>query len=189
MARMARYLPFHKRHLILRTFIESQFSYCPLVWMFCSRAMDNKINRIHERALRLVYQDYTSNFEELLVKDKSISFHHRNLHQVAIEMYKTKHDLSPPFMKEVFGLVSRNTRSGDTFHRPNVNTVKRGESSLRNLGPIVWNEMLPQNLKSCKTLEEFKLSIKSWKPVNCPCRLCKDWEKHLGLVNYCQCCE
>ena len=54
LARVARLLPFHKRRLILKTFIESQFSYCPLVWMFCSRKINRKINYIHERALRLV---------------------------------------------------------------------------------------------------------------------------------------
>ena len=66
LARLARILSFPKRKLILNTFIESQFSYCPLVWMFCSRKLNRKINYIHERALRLVYDDYTSTFEELL---------------------------------------------------------------------------------------------------------------------------
>ena len=50
--------------------------------------MNNKINRIHERALRIVYRDYESTFEDLLKKDKSLKFHHRNIHQVAIEMFK-----------------------------------------------------------------------------------------------------
>ena len=85
----------------MKTFIESQFSYCPLVWMFSSRTMNTKINRIHERVLRLVYQDYESTFECLLTRDKSLCFHHRNIHQVAIEMYKVKHDLSPPFIKDI----------------------------------------------------------------------------------------
>ena len=79
-------LAFYKRRLILKAFIESQFSYCPLVWMFCSIQMNRKINHIHERALRLVYNDYTVSFEELLRNDKSISIHHRNIHSVAIEM-------------------------------------------------------------------------------------------------------
>ena len=95
LARIVPYLPFPKRHLIMKTFIESQFTYCPLVWMFCSRTMNMKINRIHERALRLVYQDYDSTFEELLNMDKSLCFHHRNIHQVAIEMFKVKHDHLP----------------------------------------------------------------------------------------------
>ena len=59
LARIAKLLPFHKRRILLKSFIESQFSHCPLVWMFCSRQMNRKINRIHERALRLVYDDYT----------------------------------------------------------------------------------------------------------------------------------
>ena len=182
LARIVRILPFPKRHLIMKTFIESQFSYCPLVWMFCSNTMNNKINHIHERALRLVYQDYTSTFEELLIKDKSLCFHHRNIHQVAIEMYKVKHDLSPPFMKDIFSEIDRKTRSGNSFSRPNVETVKRGDRSLRNFGPIVWNDMMPNSLKNCESLDKFKSSIKTWKPDNCPCELCKTYIKGLGYT-------
>ena len=184
LARVVRILPFQKRHIILKTFIESQFSYCPLVWMFCSSKMNNKINHIHERALRLVYQDYTSSFDELLKKDNSLTFHHRNIHHVATEMYKVKHDLSPPFMKEIFIHKSneKGTRSGDTFVRPNVDTVYKGEQSLRCFGPIVWNSMLPEKLKSCKSLSEFKSRIRFWTPDNCPCKLCKTYIPGLGYV-------
>jgi hypothetical protein len=99
--------------------------------------MNDKINHIHERALRLVYQDYTTTFDDLLKKDNSLAFHHRNIHQVAIEMFKVKHDLSPPFMKEVFTYIGndKGTRSGDTFVRPNVGSVYKGEHSLRRFGP------------------------------------------------------
>ena len=182
LARIVPFLPFHKRHLIMKTFIESQFSYCPLVWMYCSRTMNTKINRIHERALRLVYQDYASTFEELLMQDNSLCFHHRNIHQVAIEMYKVKNDLSPQFMKDIFNEIVRETRSGTTFSRPNVKSVKKGDRSLRNFGPIVWNTMLPDDLKNCKSLDSFKNSIKSWKPDNCPCELCKIYVQGLGYT-------
>ena len=122
LARIVSILPFQKRHLIMKTFIESQFSYCPLVWMFCSRAMNKKINRIHERTLRLVYQDYTTSFEGLLKRDGSVTFHHRNIRQVAIEMYKVRHDLSPPFIKELFTHQGNTmgTRYGDSFGRPHA---------------------------------------------------------------------
>ena len=188
LARIVKILPFDKRHLILKTFIESQFTYCPLVWMFCSPSMNNRINRIHERALRLVYLDYTSSFKELLVKDNSLSFHDRNIHQVAIEMYKVKHKLSPAFMGEMFEEITQTNRSGIKFHRPNVRTVKRGERSLRNYGPILWNEMLPENLKKSETLDAFKESIKKWKPERCPCELCKLRVKGVGYVKTCTCC-
>ena len=61
--------------------------------------------------------------------------------QVAIEMFKVKHDISPPFMKEIFTYIGneRGTRSGDTFARPNIGSVYKGDQSLRSFGPIVWN--------------------------------------------------
>ena len=169
LARIASILPFQKRHILLKTFIESQFSYCPLIWMFCSASMNKKINRIHERALRIVYRDYESSFEELLKKDKSLTFHQRNIHQVAIEMFKVKHGLSPKFMKDI--LVPDQEVTGVDFRRPNVNSVKKGCRSLRNFGPIVW-KMLPEKLKLCETLDEFKIAIKPWEPEDCPCELC-----------------
>ena len=64
--------------------------------------MNNKINKPHERALRLVYSDHISTFDELLLKDKSLTVHHRNLQKLAIEMYKAKHNLSPQFMNSIF---------------------------------------------------------------------------------------
>ena len=185
LARIVKLLPFQKRSIILKTFIESQFSYCPLVWMFCTREMNRKINYVHERALlRLIYNDYQSTFEELLKNDKSLSIHHRNIHQVAIEMYKVKNDLSPPFMKEFFTYIGGGceTRMGDKFARPNVNKVCMGEHSLRSFGPVVWNNMLPEKCKGCISLNEFKNSIKSWVPDNCPCTLCKNYVKGLGYV-------
>ena len=100
-------------------------------------------------------------------------------------MFKVKHDLSPPFMKEIFSHNEnlKGTRSGNTFARPNVDSVKKGERSLRNFGPLVWNTMLPEKAKQCSGLEEFKSSIKSWIPENCPCELCKTYIQGLGFVD------
>ena len=58
----------------------SQFNYCPLVWMCHIRGLNNKINNIHKRSLRIVSQDKKSNLENLLLKDKSVSIHMKNLH-------------------------------------------------------------------------------------------------------------
>ena len=185
LARITRLLPFHRRREILKAFIESQFSHCPLIWMFCTRKMNRKINHIHERALRLVYNDYSSTFNELLIEDKSVCIHHKNLQQLAIEMYKVKNKLSPPFMQELFTHVGEGggTRSGgDKFLRPNVDKVNKGEHSLRSFGPLLWNTMLPDKLKSCESLENFKENVKSWIPDNCKCTLCKTYIEGLGYV-------
>ena len=91
-----------KRRIIMKAFIESQFGYCPLLWMFHSRSLNNKINRIHERALRIAYNDKSSNFQELLDKDNSVTIHHRNIRTLAIETYKFLQGLSPPLFNEIF---------------------------------------------------------------------------------------
>ena len=168
----------------MKAFIESQFSYCPLLWMFCSRKLNRKINFIHERALRLVYNDYTSSFENLLKKDNSVSIHHRNIQRVAIEMYKVRNNLCPEIMKSLFvpQAHSINTRSNSSFLRPRINSVYYGENSIRNFGPIVWDKMIPKCIKESSTLVIFKSQIKKWVPQNCPCRLCKTFIPELGFV-------
>ena len=81
----------HKLRILMKTFIESQFNYCTLVWMFHRRTLNNRINQLHERALRLVYKNDHS-FEELLNKDNSLSIHHRNLQKLVTEIYKVKNN-------------------------------------------------------------------------------------------------
>ena len=176
LARVSQILPFYKRKMIMKAFVESQFSYCPLVWVFCSRKMNRKINFIHERALRLVHDDYTSTFADLLEKDGSLSFHNRNIHQVAIEMYKVKNELSPSFMKKLFHHNIKN----DKFIRPPSHTTRNGLESLRNFGPVVWNTMVPNNVKMSPNINIFKERIKNWVPEKCLCKLCIDYVPGVG---------
>ena len=181
--RLVKCMPFFKRRILLNTFIESQFSYCPLILMFHSRKLNHKINHIHERALRLVYNDYTSTFENLLLMDGSVSIHHRNIQKVATEMFKAKSNLSPELTQSIFQRNEvLNLRSDNTFLRPKVNTVYNGEGSLRSFGPIVWNNLLPNKYKSAENVEIFKNKIKLWIPEHCPCRLCKDYETGIGFL-------
>ena len=88
-------------------------------------------------------------------------------------------------MEELFTYVEgRRTRTGgDHFLRPNVNTVNMGDHSLRTFGPILWNTLLPENLKASDSLEKFKEGIKSWVPNNCNCKLCKTYIEGVGYVN------
>ena len=86
LSRLVNHMSFDKRRIVMKAFVESQFNYCPLIWMFHSRTMNNKINRLHERTLRLVYSDYKSSFCELLEQDKSSSIHHKNIQSLAMEI-------------------------------------------------------------------------------------------------------
>ena len=82
--------------------MESQFSYAPMVWMFHDRGLNNKINKLHERALRIVYRDDVSNFDELLKMDNSLTIHHRNIHTSAIEMFKCLRGIGPELLNDIF---------------------------------------------------------------------------------------
>ena len=67
-----------KRHLIFKAFIILQFNYCPLVLMFHTKQINNQINSLYKKALRVTYQDRSSSFSELLNLDKSVSIHDKN---------------------------------------------------------------------------------------------------------------
>ena len=79
LSRIVPYRSLCKKKIRMNSFFNSQFSYCPLIWMFHSRIMNNKTNRLHERCMRLIHEDKTSSFEELLERDKSASIPTRNL--------------------------------------------------------------------------------------------------------------
>ena len=150
--------------------------------MFCSRKINRKINYIHERALRLVYDDYHTPFEDLLRRNNTVSIHHRNIQQVATEMFKIKHKLGPQLLNDLFCEKAINTRSNVTFHRPNVKTVAYGDHSLRSFGPIVWDNVMPKSMKKISNIDDFKKNIKLWIPTNFPCRLCKTHIPNLGFA-------
>ena len=91
-----------QKKIIMKTFINSQFGYCPLVWMNHNKKINNRINRIHERALRVVYNNNNATFEELLKKDNSVKIHDRNLQVLVTEMFKVKLGIAPIIMNDVF---------------------------------------------------------------------------------------
>ena len=98
LSRIASCMTFDQRRLILNSFITSDSPYCPIVWKFHSRKLNERINHIHERALRIVYKDFNSSFEELLIEDNSLNIHHRNLQKLVTEIFKVKNSLSPELM-------------------------------------------------------------------------------------------
>ena len=64
-----------KLQRLMRALVLSHFSYCPLVWMFYDRALNDNVNHIHERALHIAYNDYENDFGFLLEQSKSVPVH------------------------------------------------------------------------------------------------------------------
>ena len=75
--------------------------------MFYNRKLNERINHIHERALGIVYKDFKSSFQELLIEDNSLKIHHRNLQNLATEIFKVKNCLSPELMNDVFEFIEK----------------------------------------------------------------------------------
>ena len=164
LARISRYVDNEKMKLLMNAFITSQFNYCPLVWMFHNRTLNSKINKLHERALRLVYNNDDLSFDELLELNGSITVHQQNLQKLATEMYKVKHNIAALPFQEFFNehFNSYDTRKGNTWNIPKIRTVNWGSESLRYRGLLTWAQV-PDDIKSCESLETFKEEIKSWK--------------------------
>ena len=172
LARVTPFMGLSKRKLLMNAFFTSQFSYCPLIWMCYSRSNNRKINMLHERCLRTIYNDKQSSFTELLNKGNSLPSHIRNIQRLAIEMFRFDNGLSPPLMSNIFKLRAENfynLRQVSEFSRPMVKSVYHGTESISYLEPKIYN-ILPKKLRNIKSLEHFKKEIKTWKPDNCPCR-------------------
>ena len=135
LARVSNFMGQEKLRLVMKAFMESQFSYCPLVWMFHSRTLNNRINRLHERGLRMVYKDYKLTFNELLRKGNPFSIHHRNLQRLAMEMYKAY--LSTSLVKSIFPTreIPYNLRNCNPFKSTNIHTVFKGTETISFRGP------------------------------------------------------
>ena len=128
-----------------------------------------------ERALRIVYNDYGSSFEDLLNKDKSTTIHQRNLQQLATEIFKVKIGIAPKIMNEIITFIEKNTynlRSGMHLTRVNVHSTQCGTESTGNIGAKIWI-LVPVHMKHLKTLSAFKNHIRKWIPEDCPRHLCK----------------
>ena len=124
--RLCRYYTLEQRRNLMKSFIESQFSFSPMTWMFHDREVNNKLNKIHERALRIVYRDDTSTtFEELLKKDNSLRIHHRNIHVMAIEMFKSLNGLGPALLDNLF-IKNDNSNERDLFQEVSSEFPCRG---------------------------------------------------------------
>ena len=183
LARISNFMSCNQRKIIMNAFISSQFNYCPLVWMCHSRSLNTQINNIHHRALSIVYRDHTSSFETLLEKSGSISIHHRNIQLLATEIFKTLNNLSPSIMSEIFKLKKTTYAlwTETCLQAISPRTTTYGLDSVSYLAPKIWN-IVPNEIKRCKTLNSFRHSIKNWKPTACPCRLCKLYISNVGFI-------
>ena len=127
--RISPYLDQGKKVLLYKSMIKSQFNYCPLVWMFCSRQSNNLINKAHERSLRLTYRNETNKEFQQILRDKNEpTIHQKSLQVLMTEVYKIVNGIAPPKMNLLFNFCANihNIRNFQEIFTENRKTVKYG---------------------------------------------------------------
>ena len=167
------YLESYKQKVLLNAVVLSNCSYCPLIWLFCSKTANNDINRTHKRALRILYRDCESTFEELLERDDTKTTHTKNLQKLMIEVYKSFNHLNPEYIREFFAKrdVQYNLHTKELCKLPSVSSQCYGLNSLSSSGSLLWNT-IDDEIKLSPSLEVFKKEIRSWNGINCSCFIC-----------------
>ena len=162
------------RALNANAFILSYFNYCPLVWHFCGPASTHKIEKIHERVLRWVQNDYSSNYSEILRKSNSSTLYLKRVRIIAQETFKAINNQSPLYTRELIRF--RNSRyptrnPNADIYIPRVNQVKFGYRSYTYEAPVLWNS-LPNEIRTVENYSTFKELMKAWNGPSCRCTIC-----------------
>ena len=157
--------------------IETQFVYCPLIWMLCFKT---DIQRVE---IQVVYNNYMATYDELLALDNKLKTHQKHLKFLDIEICKSKNKLNQSFMWKTYkgGNIPYSWRRGTSLTIRNVNTQKYGINSLNFKGRVFWNN-IPIKFKKFKFLQKFKPLLEQNKNFRVPAQRVKHREFWLLVV-------
>ena len=153
---LRKYIGFPEKKALIEAFVFSNFNYCPLVWHFTSMTSTNRIEPIQKRALRLLYNDYTSNYDSLLAKANKPSMELKRYRTLALEMFQILNVWNPTYMQDPFYLRSSSARRPNNIAVVRANTNTYGTKSLRSLGTQIWIS-LPEHIKTETSFEHFQV--------------------------------
>ena len=164
--------------------IKSQFNYCPLVWMFCSRKSNNMVNKFQESALKLTCKDNGNHFQILLNENNEIPVHQRILQFSMTEIYQIKSIYAPPIMHHLFQFRENtfNLRNSREMAIRNKKTSNYRLETVSYRAQFHWAK-LRSEYKNSTSSSKFKTKIKNWKVDEIfTCRLCKVYLSNIGYV-------
>ena len=142
--------------------------------------MEHRINTINKRALKLIHQD--SHSQHCWIQ-KSVSVHQKSLQLLATEIFKSKTEVSPELMNDIFHFVEipYNLSSNFTLERKRDHTVYHSLESLSFLALKSW-DLLSNSITNSASPKEFKTKIHTWAFDRCPCRICKKYVGRVGFI-------
>ena len=165
-------MTFIQKMTLYNSFIMSVFNYCPVVWMFCGKTANAKIDNIQRKALQSLYNDFDSSYDILLRRGNHLTIHELNKRHLLEEVYKSIHRINPPFLNELFEhkIINHNLRIKNLLILPKSSTITWGIHSFTYRGSRSWNT-LPDDIKEIMTYFKFKNTLKDIK-LACTCKLC-----------------
>jgi hypothetical protein len=174
LGRIAKHLSLEGRKAIYHAFIVSNLNFCPLVWHFCSKANTQKLEKVNYRALRFVFQNFNSSYEELLGKMKTCTLEVQRLRMVAMETFKILNGIGPVYLNDF--IIEKQSvyafRYNKILEVPRTRTVRYGTNSFSSLAAKVWNS-LPDHLRTATSFDTFKSMIGQWNGQTCKCAMCR----------------
>ena len=171
--RIGKFLTKQGRMIIYNSFILSNFNYCPVVWHFCGKNSTAKMEKIQERALRFVTEDYDSSISDILVNTKSKLLHVSRLNAIANEAFKILNKESPEYLHNLlsFKPSTYNSRRENQVTIPQVNTTGYGIKSFRFEATRIWNS-LPNDIRQADSYKSFRRLLQTWDGALCGCSVC-----------------
>ena len=148
---------------VYKSFINANFSYCPMVWMFCGKTNLNKLEKLQERALAVVYGDNSLDYDDMLQRSGQLRIRINLVRLVAIEMFKCTKGINPAYMNDMFidKQSKYNLRDESRLLQPKFNTKRYGYRSFKYFGSKIWNS-LPTSIKNLDDLDMFKRDLFNW---------------------------
>ena len=140
--RIRKYLSLEEAKLLCNAFINSQFNYAPLVWMFCRKKQYLKIQKTHHKVLKVIYNS-NKNYDELLRDNNEFSIHQRHLRALICEVFNSLSNLNPEFMWSyfVFKNITYNIRNGPLLRLPSAKSSSYGINSVLFRACLLWNSL------------------------------------------------
>ena len=131
------------------------------------------MEKLQERELRFVYNDFSASYEELLTKAKLTTLHTRRTRTMAIETFNILNSLAPPVLSNLLQkrIHVYNFRYSSILQVPMVRTSKFGKSYFRYAAPVLWNS-LPVYFRICTNLNQFRQKMLSCNGKECKCTAC-----------------
>lgn len=173
LGRLSKTLDTNAKMCLFQTFILSHFNYCPVVWHFTKLENMKKIEKIQERALRYVFNDFVSSYSDLLKKASRPLLYVQRLRSIMVEVYKIVNGQSPQYLHNLFTIKEQEycMRNDIQVCQPIYRTNTYGNNSFRYQGAKLWN-LLDSNIKGIENLKQFKSELFKWDGPKCNCANC-----------------